>query len=360
MAPQCQLFPFDIEALSSAPIVYERLNYTHPFVVAVEEAIKCNVDIISFSCTPVEFSRDFINVLKDATHKGIAIVFAAGNASNRSQPIYVDKQRLDDGTFIKSGDYSLFEETKRTGILFAGSLTYNPANGEEVYSEFSQHPTQFSLNHHILAPGENIFLNSVQNQYGVYSGTSLSTPITAAGLAVLKGYVTAKGLPSSRDNLLNILQQSCHKLHHNIPGVVAADSYGVLNLSNAIYLVDKSLNKEQPVVAPESAVKKKKVSRHTRKKDACAEKKRASATRKAQAVEKRRATREAKKKATLERKLTKRNARAEKKRAAVARKAQAAAKRRAAREAKKKATLERKLTKRKRPSTLNRNGQIRS
>lgn len=349
MAPQCQLFPFDIGALSSAPIVYKRINYTNPFVVAVEEAIKCGVDAISLSCTPSEFSRDFINVLKEAIHKGIAIIFAAGNASNQNQPIYVDKQRLDDGTFIKSGDYSLFEETKREGILFAGSLAYNPANGEEVYSKFSQHPTQFSLNHHILAPGESIFLNSVQNRYGVYSGTSLSAPITAAGFAVLKDYATAKGLSYTRDNLLSILQQSGHKLRHNIPGASAADSYNVLNLSKAVFLADKTLIKKHPVIVKPSpvikrsptlnppktsvkkkqatyskkrghALKKKKVSRHTRKKNARATRRKAVATRKAQTVAKRRAVQEAKKKAILKRKLTKKKRVVKRRRAKIRKK----------------------------------------
>lgn len=268
MVPESQLFPFDIHSIASGLILSTPNHCSfnkNPFILAVEEAIKNKVDIINFSCFPFEFSRGFINVLKEAIHTGIAIIFAAGNASSQNQSIAVDKEKLNDGSFTKSGCYQLFEETSGKGILFAGSLTYNPINGEEAYSEFSQHPTKASLNNYLLAPGESIALKSIKNWYGVYSGTSLSAPTTAAGLALLQEYAAAKGLPYTRDKLMSILQQAGHKLKHHISRVVSADTYNVLNLPNALLLADKTLAKQSYVVEkPETSVKRPRVVRSSK------------------------------------------------------------------------------------------------
>lgn len=124
------------------------------------------------------------------------MIFFAGNSSQKNKPLYLDKEMLDDGTYVKAGKYQLFEDTQGKGMLFAGSLTYTPVNGEEQYSYFSQHPPRNTLHHHVLAPSENLLIKHTQNSYeiGIGIGTSLSAPIVVSSFAILKDYATAKGL----------------------------------------------------------------------------------------------------------------------------------------------------------------------
>ncbi|MBY0501298.1 MAG: S8 family serine peptidase [Alphaproteobacteria bacterium] len=251
IAPQSQLFPFDLKAPTSRDTNFD------PFVTFVNEAIKNKVDVINLCCVPGTHHQDFTNAIKEAIQKGIAVIFSAGNASSKASPIFTDKSRLPDGTFTKSASQQILEVTQGKGLLYAGSLGYSFPKGEEVYSDFSQHPTSQALKHHILAPGESICLKRLRNWQGSYSGTSVSAPILAGSFALLKDYTQKKGLNYNRDDLLALLQQSGHNLRHKIPGVTVTDTYKVLNMSNALALVDKALTKQKPsTTQPKVSTKK--------------------------------------------------------------------------------------------------------
>ncbi len=319
MAPQSQLFPFDLKAPVNRNTSYD------PFVTFIKEAIKNKVDVINLCCIPGTHHEDFTNAVTEAIQKGIAVIFSAGNASSKTSPIFTDKSRLPDGTFTKSASQQILEGTQGKGLLYAGSLGYSFPKGEEVYSDFSQHPTARALKHHILAPGESIRLKRLRDRQGSYSGTSVSTPILTASFALLKDYVERNGLIYNRDNLLTLLQQSGHNLQHKIPGVTLTDTYKVLNMPNAVALADRTLGKRKPSTAqPKPLAKKQSKTRLGHKKQST------HSTKKKTVI---------KKKVVLKRKQTKKSkkleTRANKKRRIATQKTQLAAKKRALKSARK-------------------------
>ncbi len=58
---------------------------------------------------------------------------------------------------------------------------------------------------HIAAPGSNIYSTTLNNTYGVYNGTSFSTPMVTGTLALMKGYLKKSGYDVSPQILRSLL-----------------------------------------------------------------------------------------------------------------------------------------------------------
>lgn len=298
IAPEAQVLPIDLNCIS----IHEshgglRIpNGHHCASLAIQEAIKQNVDVISLSnyiADPPSAPQEFVDALQKAAKKGIAIICGAGNESTKSTPVYLDTgKNPTSALFYKRDDKKAFEKLNGRGMLYVGSVGYTKT-GEERFSDFSHHPKQDTQRKYLLGPGEGVVLES-NNELLWGSGTSYSTPYASGGFALLKQYATNKGLAHTAEDLLGILHQSGHDLTHDIPGTLFK-SYKVLNLHNAMQHVDSAVkNIKQIVNAPkeELAVKKsshQKVKKPARKKHLTISKRRAAAKKASHRKAKRRA-----------------------------------------------------------------------
>lgn len=259
MAPSAEIQAIDINLA----------KFLHPndsWKTAFDLIKKGNPNVISLSCWPIEHNPYFVQGLTEVIQKGIPVIIGAGNDSSKSKPMFLNQERLPNGNIGKSYKYRVFESQKNRGLfLFVGALGYNidkERKGEEKYCKFSQHPTKESLENYILAPGRDLLtLHPHKNlQYHPrIKGTSFAAPIVAAAYGLLSEYIDKKGLSSTPQDRLKILQSSGHDLKHNIAGTYS-DSYKALNLQNAFSLADKSLKKRPPqIVKPQAPVKNKNV-----------------------------------------------------------------------------------------------------
>jgi hypothetical protein len=234
IAPEAQLLPIDVGAVRPNPV-------SRDFASAIHEAINNKVDAISISyvvCSGGD--RDYIDALKEAAQKGIALIFGVGNESKKEKAVFLDKvNNVSSLIYSKRDDNQIFEELKGKGILYCGSLGYKES-GEESFSDFSQHPTQDTLRKYLLVPGENVIIHCQKEGYLVGSGTSYSTPAGAGALALLKQYAKNKQFVHTTEDLLQILFCSGHNLTHNVPGT-PFKTYKVINLANALKLADQIL-----------------------------------------------------------------------------------------------------------------------
>ncbi len=244
ISPHAKILVADIEAMKSRAILQGKdpgEQTEECFLSAVREAILNKVDAISLSYTLIGYSKAYVNVLKEAIEKGIAIFSFAGNDSTKGTPFFTDKIKYN-GSVSKRREMQVLQEMKGNGILFNGSVAYKDT-GEEVLSSFSQHPTPDALNCYTLSPGEKVCIPIHRNSITAVDGTSFSTPITAGAFCLLTQYVRDKGLSYTRDDLLKILTNSGHRLTHTTARTFSK-TYPVLNLENVIRQADKVLRKK--------------------------------------------------------------------------------------------------------------------
>ena len=129
-------------------------------VIAIDYATKMNVDIMSNSWGGGGYSLAMEDAIKAAKNKGILFVAAAGNdaANNDSVPHYPSNYAVDN-------------------VISVASHTFN-----DELSTFSCYGKKTV---HVAAPGTNILSTTPNNQYKVFSGTSMATPHVSGALGLL-------------------------------------------------------------------------------------------------------------------------------------------------------------------------------
>lgn len=129
-------------------------------VVAIDYATKMNVDIMSNSWGGGGFSQALEDSIKAAKNKGILFIAAAGNDSsnNDSRPSYPATYQVDN-------------------VISVASHT-----AQDTISSFSNFGKRTV---HVAAPGSNVLSSTPNNEYKVFSGTSMATPHVSGVVGLL-------------------------------------------------------------------------------------------------------------------------------------------------------------------------------
>lgn len=123
-------------------------------IESINYASKMNVDIMSNSWGGGGHSKALEEAIKDANDKGIFFIAAAGNSgeNNNNTPHYPSSYEVENVISVAAHNFS------------------------DDLAEFSCYG---SKSVHVAAPGKNILSTTPNNQYAVYSGTSMATPHVA-------------------------------------------------------------------------------------------------------------------------------------------------------------------------------------
>ena len=189
------------------------------------KAANTGAQVISLSLTYLPTSA-VVNAINYAAAKGAVIVYAGGNSS---QP-------------LNGGGTSFgFTQTALTHLMFAGSVS-----ASNTLSSFSNTPgtgmasaggakqvSYASL--WIMAPGENINAPGIQfdtggqtNQYALWTGTSMATPMVAGSIALLEA---TWPILAKNGTAVSLLFATATDL--GTPGVDNSYGHGLLNLARA-------------------------------------------------------------------------------------------------------------------------------
>lgn len=141
-------------------------------IKAIDYATKMNVDIMSNSWGGGGFSQALEDSIKRANEKGIVFTAAAGNdgTNNDSAPHYPSNYQVDN-------------------VISVASHT-----AQDNLSSFSCYGRNTV---HVAAPGSNILSTTPNNQYKVFSGTSMATPHVTGVVGLLiaqEGRINPKAL----------------------------------------------------------------------------------------------------------------------------------------------------------------------
>lgn len=129
-------------------------------VEAIDYATRMNVDVMSNSWGGGGFSQSLEDSIKAARNKGILFVAAAGNNSsnNDSRPSYP-------ATYAVENVISVASHTAQDTL--------------SSFSNFGRRTV------HVAAPGSNVLSSTPNNEYKVFSGTSMATPHVSGILGLL-------------------------------------------------------------------------------------------------------------------------------------------------------------------------------
>jgi thermitase len=129
-------------------------------VEAIDYATKMNVDIMSNSWGGGGFSQSLEDAIKAAKDKGIMFIAAAGNESsnNDSRPAYPATYQVDN-------------------VVSVASHT-----AQDTLSSFSCFGKRTV---HVAAPGSNVLSTTPNDEYKVFSGTSMATPHVSGVVGLL-------------------------------------------------------------------------------------------------------------------------------------------------------------------------------
>ncbi|WP_170065576.1 S8 family serine peptidase [Clostridium vincentii] len=130
-------------------------SYLSDMLRAVEYAIEKDVDVINLSMGSSYYSEIENEEIQKAINNGIVVVASAGN----------------------DGDSSYEYPASYDNVIAVGATDQN--NNKAGFSNYNN---KVSLS----APGQNILTTNLSGGYSYYSGTSFSTPIVSAMVAIIK------------------------------------------------------------------------------------------------------------------------------------------------------------------------------
>ncbi|PIT94270.1 hypothetical protein COT98_04640 [Candidatus Falkowbacteria bacterium CG10_big_fil_rev_8_21_14_0_10_39_9] len=199
---------------------------------AIDYAINNGADIINLSFTAQSYSEGLKEALERAYRAGVIVVAASGNDQSANHGVNIDKTPFypacydgDNGENLVIGvaatdtmdQKAIFSsygsnciDISAPGVSFFGTLTYNPAAGEEYNKSFG----------------------------GYWSGTSMATPLVSGTLALIK-----EANPNlSRDEITNILLRSTDNINNFNPDYIGKLGVGRLNMMGAVSWAKERLN----------------------------------------------------------------------------------------------------------------------
>lgn len=174
----------------------------HP-IAGLAYAILCHPDIISMSWGTEINSPTLEILINEASSQGIICVAAAGN-DNTSAPRY---------------------PAAYPGVVAVGATDVN-----DVKAGFSNYGDWVD----VMAPGENIF-TLTKSGYGTFNGTSMSCPLVAGLLALMKSYSHA-----TADELIDCLKTTCVNIDAQNPAYVGLIGGGRIDAEAALQCLHQS------------------------------------------------------------------------------------------------------------------------
>lgn len=145
---------------------------------AIDYATKVGVDIMSNSWGGGGFSQGLYDAIKNAKDKGIVFTAAAGNSAtnNNSTPHYPSNYQIDN-------------------VISVAAHNYN-----DELASFSCYGSETV---HVAAPGRNILSTTPNNDYAVYSGTSMATPHVTGVVGLYLSHHGRMDVKQLRDKLMS-------------------------------------------------------------------------------------------------------------------------------------------------------------
>jgi hypothetical protein len=222
VAPETEILPIDVRYME------HKNKSIHPMAHAIDIAIKEKVDAISLSISPDDTDPEYVNALVRAINNNIPIFYAAGNYSKPGAPAILDTiKSRSTGKMIPQNEMVAFERAGKKGILFALAIGLDH-KGEEIFTDFSVHPSVNSESHAVATIGQEIPVPG-----DLFGGTSGSAPIFSASYMLLKQYMQSLNHWESPHSLLKEIHDSGHDLTHQYVGT-PLKTYKVLDLNKAM------------------------------------------------------------------------------------------------------------------------------
>jgi subtilisin family serine protease len=172
VAPQAQLLP--VTVLNS-----DGVGDTWALLKGLYFAIDRGVEVINISLTTTYDSHALEYALLDAKTLGVAIAAAVGNFNRNTVPEYPGMTKREDGIFVVFGVASCDDQ-----------------NVKSTFSNYSDVPHEHEV--FITAPGATAFVSGSPDvsraiistlpggEFGAWEGTSMSTPLVAGTLALIR------------------------------------------------------------------------------------------------------------------------------------------------------------------------------
>lgn len=172
-------------------------------VKAVDYATKLNVDIMSNSWGGGGASQALEDAIQNASDAGIIFTAAAGNSAtdNNSTPHYPSNYEVDNVISVAAHNYS----DQLASFSCYGSKTV-----------------------HVAAPGRNILSTIPNNQYAVFSGTSMATPHVSGVVGL---YLAQNGRVDVKELRENLMSSSIYSRAYGRKTIAGGrvDAYNFLN-----------------------------------------------------------------------------------------------------------------------------------
>lgn len=202
-------------------------------VRAIDYASNNGADIINLSFVGQSYSQDLLEAIERAYKKGVIIVAAAGNDSEKNgsqnldvKPLYPACYRGSRGENLIIGVSATDTVDGKANFSSYGSKCVDiSAPGVSFYSAVSYHPS---------------FENGTYNRHfeGYWSGTSMAAPLVAGALALVK-----EVNPNlSRDEIVNVVLKSSDDINPMNPAYTGQLGYGRLNIYKAIIWAKEKLS----------------------------------------------------------------------------------------------------------------------
>jgi subtilisin family serine protease len=157
-------------------------------VRAIDYAVKNGAQVINMSFASGNYSRAIHDAVNIALNKGIAVVAAAGNESNR----YIGQEPGNISSGATRTIRPVSYPAALPGVIAVGAA--HRLNGQWIAADFSNSGRELA----VAAPGVNIVSTHLNNLYASLSGTSQATPFVSGLAALLKGAKPELGLDHIR------------------------------------------------------------------------------------------------------------------------------------------------------------------
>jgi subtilisin family serine protease len=211
VAPRCRLMPVRVLGAMKRGETRVGAGLVDNINGGVKWAIDHGADLINMSLGVQHTGGGLPHqeVVEYARLKGVTIVAASGN----------DGQ---EGIYYPGG--------------FPSVITVGAEDRAGSVAAFSTYGRQVSL----IAPGTDVYSSYLENDYAFSSGTSHAAPFVSGAVALMKSYARSRGRRLTDGQVKSVLKNTADKVGRAFKDRKAG--YGRLNLSDAMRLLENSLN----------------------------------------------------------------------------------------------------------------------